>query len=334
MTHTNYPIADIVNELSVPKYVTIVSHRNPDGDAIGSSLAMYHMLSKFGHTVRVIWPSEYPAVFEWMPGIKDCTIYDVHTDLAKTYIEMADVIVALDFNSLERIDKMGKIIHEEDKKTIMIDHHIDPEPMAEIMMSDTAASSTCELVYKLFQGANWLKHMTVDIGECLYTGLITDTGSFRHATNPDVYKIAGALKEIGIDDYKIHDQVFDNMTEKQVRLLGHCLANRMEILPEFKTGIIALTKNDYLKFNIQRGDTEGIVNYILKIPGIRVAAFITEQPKLVKLSLRSKGDISVQQIASEYFNGGGHFNASGGHMYKPLNTVVSIFKNILPNHIK
>ena len=329
----DYPIQDIVEALRIPTYVTILSHRNPDGDAIGSTLALYHMLNTFGHTVRVVYPSEYPSVFEWMPGIHDTIIYDIDQEKAIEYIDMAEIVMALDFNSLDRIDKMGKVVFEKDKRCIMIDHHIDPEPFAEIAMSDSNASSTVELVYKLFQGAGWLDRLTKEMGECIYTGLITDTGSFRHATNPDVYHIAGKLKELGIDDFAIQDKVFDNMTEKQLRLLGHCLVNRMDVLPEYQTGIIALTKQDYINYNIQRGDTEGIVNYLLKIPGIRVAAFITEQPKVVKLSLRSKGDISVQKIASENFNGGGHYNASGGSMYKPLNVVVSTFKNILPKYI-
>ena len=329
----DYPIAEIVEALNVPTYVTIVSHRNPDGDAIGSSMALYHMLNTFGHTVRVVFPSEYPSVFEWIPDIHAATIYDIDAKQVEEYIGLSEIVIALDFNSLDRIDKIGKFLVMEDKRMIMIDHHIDPEPFADIAMSDPAASSTVELIYKLFEGAGWMSRMTRDMGECIYTGLITDTGSFRHATNPDVYRIASELKQIGVDDSKIQDAVFDNMSENQLRLLGHCLVNRMEILPEFHTGIIALTKQDYVDFNIQRGDTEGIVNYMFKIPGIRVAAFITEQPKVVKLSLRSKGEISVQRIASEHFNGGGHYNASGGSMYKPLNMVVALFKNILPNHI-
>ena len=329
----DYPIQDIVEALKVPSYVTIVSHRNPDGDAIGSSMALYHMLNSFGHTVRVVMPSEYPAVFEWIPDVHKVVIYDIEPERARECLEMAQIVFALDFNSLDRIDKMGLIIHELDKRVIMIDHHIDPEPIGEIMMSDTEASSTVELIYKLFEQAGWMKRFTLDMAECIYAGLITDTGSFRHATNPDVYRIAGELKKMGLDDFSVQERVFDNMTEKQLRLLGHCLANRMEIIPEHSTGIIALTKQDYLNFNIQRGDTEGIVNYLLKIPGIKVAAFITEQPKLVKLSLRSKGMISVQQIASENFKGGGHFNASGGYSYKSLASVVSTFKNILPKYI-
>ena len=326
-------IQEITTALDRPAYVTIVSHRNPDGDAIGSSLALSLMLQTFGHTVRTVFPSEYPRVFEWMAGVKDVVIHDIDPERGSECVERADWIMALDFNSFDRIDKLGKLIVEQDKRVIMIDHHIDPEPIGEIMFSDTEASSTAELIYRLFEEAGWKKRMTMDMADCIYTGLITDTGSFRHATNPTVYRIAGELKAMGIDDFNIQDQVFDNLTEKQVRLLGHCLANRMEVLPELKTGIIALTKKDYLDFNIQRGDTEGIVNYLLKIPGISVAAFITEQPKLVKLSLRSKGDISVQRMASEHFNGGGHFNASGGYMFKPLDFVLKRFKDILPQYI-
>lgn len=329
----SYPIQEIKEALATPKFVMIVSHRNPDGDAIGSAMAMYHLLNAQGHTARVVFPSEYPVVFEWIKDVDKAVIYDLDQEQVKTYVDMADVVLALDFNSLDRIDKVGKLIHEQEKSIIMVDHHIDPEPMADIMLSDPSASSTCEIVYKLIDQAGWKSQITLPIAECIYTGLITDTGSFRHATNPDVYTIAGALKNLGLDDYAIHDRIFDNMSEKQLRLLGHCLANRMELIPEYKTGIISLTKQDYFKFSIQRGDTEGIVNYLLKIRGIRVAAFITEQPKLVKLSLRSKGNISVQKMASEQFNGGGHFNASGGYMFKPLHVVVNHFKKILPNYI-
>ena len=234
---------------------------------------------------------------------------------------------------LDRIDKVGALISELDVPIVMIDHHIDPEPFYDWGISEPSASSTAELVYRFIEEAGYAHRMNQDIANCLYTGLITDTGSFKHATTVQAYRVASELKAIGIEDQWIQNRIFDTMSEKQIRLLGHCLANRMEVLADLSTGIIHLTREDYQTFDILRGDTEGIVNYILKMPGIRVAAFITEQPKIVKMSLRSKGDISVQKIASEHFNGGGHFNAAGGHSYQPLSTVIRHFKKILPNYI-
>lgn len=318
--------------LSAPKDIVIISHRNPDGDAIGSSLALYHYLCSFGHAVHVVLPSEYPDVFQWMPGISEIIVFDTEPDRTREVIERAQLIFCLDFNSLDRIDKVGELIQPLKAKKILIDHHLYPEPFADYMMSDTLASSTAEMVYDFIILMGHKKEIGPATAECIYTGIVTDTGSFKFSTSPKLFRIVAELLELGVDDYRLQDLIFNSLDEKQLRLLGHCLNNRMEILPEYRTGIIALTKEDYEDFEIVRGETEGIVNYLLKMRDITLAAFITEQPNIVKLSLRSKGDFSVQDIARKHFKGGGHRNASGGFSFQPLKATLRKFKELLPEY--
>ncbi|MCB0569748.1 MAG: bifunctional oligoribonuclease/PAP phosphatase NrnA [Phaeodactylibacter sp.] len=325
-------IAELKAFLSFPRDIAIVTHRNPDGDAIGSSLGLYHFLKEQGHGVNMISPSEYPDTFAWMPEIQKMAIYDVDPDLVRNIIERSDIIFCLDFNALDRIDKVGEIIAPARARKAMIDHHLYPEPFADFVSSDTSASSTCELVFEFIKEMNGMRYMTPLIGECLFTGILTDTGSFKYSTSAKLYRIVAELLEAGVDDYKVQDLIFNSLKEKHLRLLGHCLNNRMEILEEYNTGIITLTKEDYANFDIQRGDTEGIVNYLLKIKNVKMAAFITEQPTIVKISLRSKGDFSVQEIARRHFKGGGHRNASGGYSFQSLQATVLRFKNLLPRY--
>ncbi len=326
-------IKDLKTLLAVPRDVVITTHRNPDGDAVGSSLGLYHFLNKFGHTVRIIAPSEYPEFLEFLPDANKIIIYDIEPEYSKELVDKADVIFCLDFNSLDRIDKLGEIITPLSCKKVMIDHHLYPEPFADFVLSDTTASSTCELIYRFIIDLDEKQQLDSIIGDCLFTGILTDTGSFKHATSARLYRIVGDLLELGVDDYKIQDLVFNCLNEKNLRLLGHILYNRMQILPEFQTGIITLTKQDYEDYDIQRGDTEGIVNYILKLKDIKVAAFIHEQPTITKISLRSKGDFSVQEIASNHFRGGGHKNAAGGYSYIGLRPTVKKFISLLPEYM-
>lgn len=318
--------------LNYPKDIVIVTHRNPDGDAIGSSLGLYHFLNKLGHTVRMVSPSEYPEVFSWMKDIEKIIVYDVEPEDSSAVIDRADMVFCLDFNALDRIDKVGELVDKAKGARVMVDHHLYPEPFADFILSDTAASSTCELVFDLIMGLGWKEHMDHIIGECLFTGILTDTGSFKYGTSAKLFRIVAELIEFGVDDYRLQDLIFNSMNEKHLRLLGHCLHNRMEILEEYQTGIITLTKEDYANFDIQRGDTEGIVNFLLKVKNVKVAAFITEQPTIVKISLRSKGDFSVQEIARRHFKGGGHKNASGGYSFQSLNATVRRFKSVLPHY--
>lgn len=318
--------------LATPKDIVITTHRNPDGDAIGSSLALYYYLNRMGHTVRVISPSEYPEFLEWMPGVKDIIIFDTDMELSKKYVEQADIIFFLDFNALDRIDKLGELIAPVSCTKIMIDHHLYPESCAEYLISDTMASSTSELIFDFIDRLGDKQKIDSIIAESIFTGILTDTGSFKYSTSPKLFRIVAELIEMGVDDYKLQDLIFNSLHEKHLQLLGHCLNRRMEILEEYNTGIIWLSKEDYARFDIQRGDTEGIVNYLLMLKNVKLAAFITEQPTIVKISLRSKGDFSVQEIARKHFKGGGHKNAAGGYSFQSLKAVVRKFKELLPEY--
>lgn len=318
--------------IRVPQNVAILSHRNPDGDAIGSSLAIRHYLEQYGHTVHVLFPSEYPKEFEVLPGASDILIWDIHTESCKQVLEQKNLFFLLDFNALSRIDKMGDFIRDLPGKKVMIDHHLYPDQVADFMFSEPEASSTCEMVYQFIEAMGDTIKINPAVGKCIYTGIVTDTGSFRHATNPNIFRITADLVERGTDDLAVQDMIFNSNEEKNLRLLGHCLSNRMEYWPEYRTAMIWLSKKDYEVFNIQRGDTEGIVNYLLSMREVRMAAFIHNQPTVVKLSLRSKGDLDVQEICKKHFNGGGHKNASGAYSHTSLKETIDKFKSLLPEY--
>jgi bifunctional oligoribonuclease and PAP phosphatase NrnA len=318
--------------LHVPQNVAIFSHRNPDGDAIGSSLAMQHYLEQYGHTVHVFFPSEYPEEFVALPKAEDILIWDIHTDECKHVLPQKNLFVFLDFNALNRIDRMGDFIANLPATRLMIDHHLYPDPIADYVISEPEASSTCELIYRFIVALGDKIKINPMVGKCIYTGIVTDTGSFRHATNPEIFRIVADLVERGTNDTAVQDMIFNSQKEKNLRLLGHCLSQRMEYMPEYRTALIWLSKKDYETFDIQRGDTEGIVNYLLSIRDVQLAAFIHNQPTVVKLSLRSKGNLDVQEICKKYFNGGGHKNASGAYSHDSLKGTIDKFKAILPEY--
>jgi len=329
----NKDIIELQSYLSVPKNITLIAHRNPDGDALGSALGLRLFLEKKGHVVKIVMPSESPNIFNYLPHFYDVIVFDLKHDEARAALSSADCIFCLDFNGLDRVDKLGEEIQFSNAKKVLIDHHLDPEPFADHMFSDTEASSTCELVHTFIEDLGDSRLIDEQIGNCLFTGIITDTGSFKYNTRPNTYNVAAKLKLAGVDDYALQDRIHNSLKPKNLRLLGHCLANRMEILEEYGAALIYLTKEDYSTFDIQRGDTEGIVNYMLMMKTVSVAAFITEQPSIVKISLRSKNDISVQEIAAKHFNGGGHKNASGGALYASLEDVIAKFKRVIPHFL-
>ncbi len=327
-------IQNIKLKLSAPQDIVILSHRNPDGDAIGSSMALKRFLEKQLHKVKVIFPSECPQIFSYLFEQADNPmIFDLDNKTAIESIKSATVIFCLDFNSLDRIDRMGESVMFSTATKIMIDHHLDPEPFCTYVISDTTASSTSELIYLFIKDLGPMSAFHPLIGEAIYTGIVTDTGSFKYNTRPMTYQVASELKSFGIDDYGIQNKIYNALDPKYLQLLGHCLANRMVLIPEFKAAYIYLNKSDYGSFSIGRGDTEGIVNYLLMLKDVKLAAFITEQPSIIKISLRSKDDINVQQMAAAHFNGGGHKNASGGSAYAKLEDVIARFTKVLPNYI-
>lgn len=325
-------LTHIKNLIDTPRYSVIVSHRNPDGDAIGSSLALAHFLQKKGHTVHIVFPSEYPPLFQFLVEDVDVSIYDLHSDAIKPKLKMADVIFALDFNALDRIDRMGEFIHGLTCPKVMIDHHIDPEPFAEYAFWRESASSTAELVYDLMKEGEYMRFMDPQIATSIMCGILTDTGSLSYSVSPEVLVKVAELLKSGVDYRELQDKIFNSWSAKYLKLLGHCLSNRMELLDEHQTGIIHLTKSDYADFDIQRGDTEGIVNYLLKLQEVTLAVFITEQPNIIKFSFRSKGDFSVAAMAAAHFKGGGHVNASGGFMHSSLEAAIRKVKDVIKNY--
>lgn len=320
--------------LSTPKRIVITSHANPDGDALGSSLGLYHYLKKQGHKITVIMPTEMPQFLSWMKDFDNVLVYENTRTFSTQILKQAELIFALDYNGLGRIEGMGSLVGNSKAYKVMIDHHIDPDDFCHAMLSDVTASSTCQLVYEFIEMMGDLDQLDTDILNALYVGILTDTGGFRYATSARLFRIVANMLEKGVDNNKLTDLVFNAYTVKSFNLLAYCISDRLEILDEYNTGIITISYADHRKYNIQRGDLEGVVNFILKIRKMRCAALITERRDIVKLSLRSKGDFSVQKICSEHFNGGGHKNASGGASKKPFQEVIQQFKEVIQNQYK
>ena len=326
-------IVEVKSKLEFPREICILSHRNPDGDTLGSSIGLALFLQSLGHRVNIVLPSEYPVYFEWMPLTEEIIIYDLAGPQAAEYVKRAEIIFMLDFNSLDRIDKLGVAVNESTVTKVMIDHHMDPEPIADYIFSDTSYSSTSEMIYEFIENYGTTVKNAKLINDCLYTGIMTDTGSFHHNTSSRVLRIVASMKDQGLDDTRIQELVLNSQPDKYLKLLGHCLHNRMELIPELKFGLISLTREDYKNFDIQRGDTEGIINYLMMLKNVTVAALVMNQPNIVKLSLRSKGNISVQELCRDHFNGGGHKNASGGASKLSLDETLKKLKEVLPFYI-
>jgi len=325
---------DLKGKLAERQKIVITTHYKPDGDALGSSLALYHWLTKHEHDVALIVPSDYPSFLFWMPGHEDVIIYTSHKDKSNTLIEQADIIFCLDFNHLSRIQLMEDVVRKSPALKVMIDHHIAPEDFDDARLWDCKAAATAQLVYDfIVNHMNDRKGISADIATSLYTGIMTDTGSFRFpSTTAEVHLITADLITLGAQNWKIHEHVFNSSTESRLKFLGFCLLNRLEVIPEYNTAIFAIGAEDLKQFNVTTGDTEGLVNYALTVSGIRLAALIIDRTERIKLSLRSVGDIPCNQICSRFFDGGGHKNAAGGHSTKSLSEVVETFKSILPEY--
>ena len=326
--------------ISNPKKIVITTHRSPDGDAMGSSLGLYHLLKQLGHTVSVITPNEYASFLHWMPGNKEVVIYEGNEKSADKITAEADIIFLLDFSDLRRISPFTDSVSKSNAIKIMIDHHQDPDrDIAELIFSDTTACATAQLVYEVMDAMGIATYLNKEIAECLYVGIMTDTGSFKYAsTTAKTHHIIAELITAGAENTKIHDLIYDNSSANRIKLLGYCLNEKLRLYPENNTAIISLTDEELKRFEFKKGDTEGIVNYALAIKGIKFAAFIAEKDGMVKLSLRSKGNFKVNLIAGKYFSGGGHMNASGGiskmsvdETIKKLEQIINNYKNELNN---
>lgn len=313
--------------------IVIVSHKSPDGDAMGSSLAVFHLLQKKGHNVQVIVPNEDPSFLKWMPGREHVLVFENENLISSEKIAAADYIFCLDFNTLGRIEKMGDLVAESSAEKIMIDHHQEPDDFAAYMISDTSACSTAQLIYRFMEMMDYSDLLDAEIASCIYTGIVTDTGSFRFdSVTAETHKIVADLIAAGAENATIHSNLFDNNSESRLRLLGYCLSQKMRLFPEFKTAVISLTVEEKLRFGFQKGDTEGFVNYPLSMGDIKMSIFLIEYSHGIKMSFRSKGSFSVNRFAREHFDGGGHNNAAGGHSEANEEAIMKKLLAVLPDY--
>lgn len=312
--------------LSARRNIVITTHHKPDGDALGSSLGFAQILKNMGHEVTVISPTDFPAFFDWMPGREDILIYTDSVTEAQELVRAADLICCLDFNHLKRINELGLAVEASPALKIMVDHHLDPQGFDDYRYWDTDASSTAELIYRLAVELDALSYLDADAAACLYTGIMTDTGSFRFPrTTPALHRIVASLIELGADNVAIHDLVYDQYSLSRLHFLGFCLKEKLVLLEEYNTAYFAISNKELQQFTIEPGDTEGIVNYALSLKGIKLAVLVIERKDTVKLSFRSKGDFPCNVLASNLFGGGGHKNASGGESKVGLEETVKKF---------
>ena len=319
--------------IQTPKRIVLACHVNPDGDAIGSVLAMSEFLRFYGHEVKMVVANDFPEFLHWMPGSDDFLVFEKDAERCKEAIAEAECIMILDFNSLSR----SGILHNEIGKTrcprVLIDHHRDPEEsMYYCLYSSTCVSSTSEIVTEIILHYG-KQYLTENISTNLLVGIMTDTGSFAHSIyHPRTFELVGLLVEKSQPYSMIHELVYDTMSENRLRLLGFAINNRMEVLDEYSTAIIALNKSDLDSFNYQTGDTEGVVNFPLSMSKIKMAVLVTERQDQIRLSFRSKGSFSVHELANKYFKGGGHTNAAGGTLTCSFEEAVERLKSVLPEY--
>ncbi|HAA11588.1 MAG TPA: DHH family phosphoesterase [Cytophagales bacterium] len=321
--------------LSTPKRVVITTHHKPDADALGSSLGLAGYLKQYNHQVTVITPTDYPTFLNWMEGNNEVVVF-TNTGMETKAAELvadADIIFCLDFSSLDRINQLGELVRASSAKKVLIDHHRNPEDFAQFVEWDVEAAATAQLIYRLLCAMGDREKITPAIADCLYAGIMTDTGSFRHSnTSKEVHLVVAELIDLGANVNRVSQLIYDNGSLDRLRFMGYALSERLEVLPQYSTAYIAISAEDLMRFQIKTGDTEGLVNYALSIEGVCFAALITEREDGVKLSLRSVGDFSVSDLASKHFNGGGHKNAAGGRSDKSFTETLAYFESLLPQY--
>ncbi len=315
--------------------VLIVSHINPDGDAVGASLGLALILKPYVHQVDVVMPNRFPDFLKWMYGASDVVTYNDEKEKVKVLVNGADIIFCLDFNNLARIDELGTLIAQAKAERVLIDHHLSPANEFSIQFSYIPASSTAELVYRIGVELTGSTRISREAAEALYCGIMTDTGSFSHSSSqPKLFHIVANLLECGIDKDKISSLVYDNFSAERMKLLGYTLCNKMTVVPQLHSAYIALSREELHRYSFKPGDTEGFVNYPLSINGVVLSIFLVESLDHIKVSLRSRGEFSVNDMARAHFNGGGHKNAAGGKLFCSLPDAVKLVESILPDYEK
>ncbi len=329
-------INSIKELLKEQKEIIIVSHKNPDGDAIGSSLALQQYLKKLNQNPVIIVPNDYPEFLKWLPNTNSILKYEDDKEKANILISNAAIIFTLDFNAFHRTGDMMQILDSSSALKIMIDHHQQPENFATYMYSDTSMSSTCEMVYNFIAKMDNTNLIDKDIATCIYVGIMTDTGSFKYRSTTSItHKIVSSLIEKGANNTAIHNYVYNTNTYNRIQLLGKAL-NNLVFIEKYNTAYITLSQKELREHNYKKGDTEGIVNYALSLNRCKMAAIFIEDEKqgIIKISLRSKGDFSVNELSREHFDGGGHTNAAGGKSDLNLTETIAKFISILPKYEK
>lgn len=327
----NSSIIELKKILIEPRKVVITCHHKPDGDAMGSSLALYHFLVNAGHHVSVVAPSDFPDFLNWMPASDRVLNYEQAGGKSKQLAAEADLIFCLDFNAASRMEKFADAVLGSKAKKVLIDHHLDPENFCDYTFSFLTSCATCEIMYYFLLEMGGTISISTSVAECLYTGIMTDTGSFRFASmTADTHLVIAELMRAGASNFKIYENIYDNFSLERTKFLGHCIKEKLVVIPEYRTAYISVTKEELAAYNHQSGDTEGIVNYALGIKGVRMAAFFCERDNLIKISFRSKDSFSVKELARTHFSGGGHRNASGGRSTESLEKTVEKFLGLLP----
>ena len=324
----------VASVLESGKKFVVLSHKNPDGDAVGSSLAMYCYLRALGKDVRVVLPNAFPDFFSWMPYIDDVLLYDSEPQKAAEAISSADAFICLDFNSLSRIGDVAAAVVASNATKILIDHHLHPDDSFAVCISCPEACSTSELVYRVIAGISGVDAVSYDAARCIYTGMMTDTGAFAYASSrKDIFIIVAALLEKGIDKDQIYRNVFYSSSLSRMRLWGYVMAEKLKLYRNFNTALVTLTHKELMRYYASKGDTEGLVNQPLQIKGVRFSCFLREeQPGKINVSLRSVDDFPCNEVAAEFFNGGGHKNASGGEVHGTMEMAVERFRQAMQKY--
>ncbi|MFC2117686.1 bifunctional oligoribonuclease/PAP phosphatase NrnA [Bacteroidota bacterium] len=310
--------------------ILILSHKNPDGDALGSSLGLFHFLQLLNKKARIIIPDAFPDFLKWLPGSGEINVFNKSENECLEIMQEADLIICLDFNEYGRLGKMEQAILNLKKPSVKIDHHPGDGDKFDYCITDTKASSVAELVYKFIHTLNMENQIDIKAATCLYTGIMTDTGSFSYnSCGKDTFEIVSLLLNKEIDKEKIHEEVYDNFSSSRLKLLGYSINDKLTIIKELNSAYISLSIEELKSFNHQVGDTEGFVNYPLSIKGINFSAIFIEKKKHIKASFRSKGDIAANSFSKKYFNGGGHKNAAGGQISMSLKDALKYFEDSL-----
>lgn len=321
------------NAIDEAEKIVIVSHESPDGDSMGSSLGLWHYLMTRKKTAQVIVPNAYPGFLAWMPGADQILVYEGDKEKSEQVLEEADLLFALDFNTLKRVGSMEDAVLASTAKKIIIDHHLNPGDFADIVISHPEIAATSELIFRLICRMGHFSEINLACAKCIYTGMMTDTGGFTFNSNDqEIYLIISELLKLGVDKDAIYRKVFNTYSEDRVRLMGYCLSEKLKVYPEYKAALITLTKEEMDRFNFVIGDTEGFVNIPLSIEGIDFSAFIREGANRIKISLRSQGRFPTNRFAADVFDGGGHLNASGGEYYGTLEDAIALFERKLPEY--